>query len=337
MMDQAPRLERIAVLGAGAWGTALAQTAARGGRPVLLWTRAAEFAASLSTARRNARYLPDITLEPSITLTSGLEEALACDAVLAATPAQHLRAILRRGASAIRPGLPVAMCCKGIEQGTLALMSDVLAEEAPEAAPLVLSGPGFAKDVAGGLPTATTIAGAPGLAAALAHRLAGPSFRPYVTDDLIGAQIGGAVKNVIAIACGVALGRGLGESARAALITRGFAEMCRFGLALGARLETLNGLSGLGDLVLTCTSLSSRNTTLGYALGSGGSLSDALAGKGGLAEGAASAPAVKALAARCGVEMPICTAVAAILDGSAAVDQAIAALLARPLKAEGAG
>ena len=337
MMDTAQKLERIAVLGAGAWGAALAQTAARGGRPVVLWTRAPEFAERLMLERRNARYLPDITLERSIVATSDLEAALSCDAVLAATPAQHLRAILRQGAAAIRPGLPAVLCCKGVEQGTLALMSEVLAAEAPAAAPLVLSGPGFAKDVAGGLPTATTIAGAPALAAALAQRLAGPSFRPYVSDDLIGAQIGGAVKNVIAIACGVAQGRGLGESARAALITRGFAEMCRLGLALGARVETLNGLSGLGDLVLTCTSLASRNTTLGHALGSGKSLAEALAGKGGLAEGAASAPAVQALAARCGVEMPICTAVAAILDGGAAVDQAIAALLSRPLKAEGVG
>jgi len=325
---------RIGVLGAGAWGTALAQVAARAGGEVVLWAHAPETAASLAV-RRESAYLPGRPLHEAIVVTGDLAEAMACDAVLAATPAQHLRAVLAQGAPAARPGLPVTLCSKGVEQGTLALMSEVLQATAPQTQALVLSGPGFAREVAEGLPTATTIAGPIGLASALAQRLATPAFRPYVTDDVIGAEIGGAVKNVIAIACGVAAGKGLGESARAALITRGFAEMMRLGLALGARVETLNGLCGLGDLVLTCSSLQSRNTTLGHALGSGQTLEQALAGKRTVAEGAASAPAVTALAARAGVEMPICAAVARVLSGEVSVDHAILALLTRPLRAEG--
>lgn len=326
---------RIGVLGAGAWGTALAQVAARAGGEVVLWAHAPETAAAIAAARENIVYLPGCPLHPSIQVTNDLREAMACDAVLAATPAQHLRAVLLAGEAAVTGGLPITLCCKGVEQGTLALVSEVLEATIPQARGLVLSGPGFAREVAAGMPTATTIAGPAPLAAALAQRLATPAFRPYVTDDLIGAEIGGAVKNVIAIACGVAAGKGMGESARAALITRGFAEMMRLGVALGARVETLNGLCGLGDLVLTCSSLQSRNMALGFALGSGETLEQALAGKRTVAEGAASAPAVSALAARAGVEMPICAAVAKVLDGSLSVDHAIFALLSRPLRSEG--
>jgi glycerol-3-phosphate dehydrogenase (NAD(P)+) len=231
----------------------------------------------------------------------------------------------------------LVLCAKGVERGSLALMTDVLAEELPEIVPAVLSGPGFAKDVARGLPTATTIASPD---AALARRIVAtiglPTFRPYVADDLVGAEIGGAVKNVIAIACGVAEGRKLGDGARAALITRGFAELTRLGEAMGAKAETLSGLCGLGDLVLTCCSMTSRNTSLGAALGEGRSLKDVLAERRSVAEGAESAPAVVALAKKHGVEMPICEAVGAIVGERIGVDEAITALLSRPFKAENA-
>jgi glycerol-3-phosphate dehydrogenase (NAD(P)+) len=232
--------------------------------------------------------------------------------------------------------VPVVLCAKGVEQGSLALMTEVLAVEVPQARAAVLSGPGFARDVARGLPTATTIACADAaLGRALVAALGLPTFRPYLTDDLIGAEIGGAVKNVVAIACGVAEGRKLGDGARAALITRGFAELCRLGVAMGARAETLSGLCGLGDLVLTCASLTSRNTSLGAALGEGRTVAEVLAERRSVAEGVASAPAVVALAKKHGVEMPICAAVDDLLAGRVDVDAAIGALLSRPFRAEG--
>lgn len=328
---------RLGVLGAGAWGIALANVAARAGGEVILWTRFAEAASALQIHRESPNYLPGQPLHDAVSVTSEIGQALACEAVLCVSPAQFAREVLALSAPFIRAGLPIIMCCKGVERSSLALMSEVLAQTAPQARALVLSGPGFAKEVARGLPTATTIAGPAPLAESLARRLADPTFRPYVSEDLIGAQIGGAVKNVIAIACGIAQGAALGESARAALITRGFAEMTRLGMALGGRLETLNGLSGLGDLVLTCTSLASRNMALGFALGQGMSLQAAMEGKNSVAEGAASAPAVLHLARRAGVEMPICEAVADVLDGRASVAHAILALLARPLRGEGLG
>lgn len=335
-MKSSDGIEHVAVVGAGAWGTALAQVAAAGGRRVTLWAHEPETAEAILTRRENPLFLPGARLDAGIAATTDLDAACAADAVLAATPAQHMRATLRRLAPGLRPGLPVVLCAKGIEQGTLALMTEVLAQEAPQAAAAVLSGPGFAKDVVRGLPTATTIAAADAnLAHALAAALGSPTFRPYVTDDLIGAEIGGAVKNVIAIACGVAEGRQLGDGARAALITRGFAELCRLGRALGARTETLNGLCGLGDLVLTCSSVTSRNFALGVALGQGRTAAEALADKRSVAEGAATAPAVVALAARQGVEMPICAATAQVLAGRLSVDAAIHSLLMRPFKAEG--
>jgi glycerol-3-phosphate dehydrogenase (NAD(P)+) len=331
-----PPIETVAVLGGGAWGAALAQVAAAAGRRVLIWAFEPEVVEAINVRHENPAFLPGVTLNPAIAATADIVAAAGADLVLAAAPAQHLRGVLGALAGALPQGTPVALCAKGVEQESLCLMTEVLAATAPQAAPLVLSGPGFAKDVARGLPTATTIACAD---AELGRRVVAaiglPTFRPYLSDDLVGAEIGGSVKNVIAIACGVAEGRRLGDGARAALITRGFAELTRLGVAMGARLETLNGLCGLGDLVLTCASLSSRNTSLGAALGEGRALADILAERRSVAEGVASAPAVVALAARHGVEMPICAAVNAILSGALDIDGAIAALLSRPFKAEG--
>jgi len=342
MKDSADLTEKraigsLAVIGGGAWGTALAQVAAQAGRRVTLWAFEPEVVAGINAAHENAAFLPGAPLDHAILATSDLAAAAGADAILLAVPAQHARSVLRQLSAALKPGAPLVLCAKGVEQGTLALMTEVAAAEAPAARIAVLSGPGFAKDVVRGLPTATTIACKDeALGAALVAALGQPRFRPYLTDDLIGAEIGGAVKNVIAIACGVAEGRKLGEGARAALVTRGFAELVRLGVAMGARAETLNGLCGLGDLVLTCVSLSSRNTSLGAALGEGRALKDILAERRSIAEGVASAPAVTALAARHNVDMPICAAVDAILAGKLSVDGAIDALLARPFRAEGA-
>lgn len=328
--------ETVAVLGAGAWGTALAQVAAAAGRGVTIWAREAEVVEGINQNQENPLFLPGIKLNQVIRATSAIEEAAEADLILAVPPAQYMRSVLRSLKPHLAAGVPVVLCAKGVERSSLALMTDVLAEELPEVAPAVLSGPGFAKDVARGLPTATTIASPDQkLAERLVATVGLPTFRPYVADDLVGAEIGGAVKNVIAIACGVAEGRKLGDGARAALITRGFAELTRLGLAMGAKAETLSGLCGLGDLVLTCTSLTSRNTSLGAALGEGRKLAEILAERRSVAEGMESAPAVVALAAKYNVEMPICAAVDAIVGERISIDDAITALLARPFKAEG--
>lgn len=325
------------MIGAGAWGTALAQVAAAAGREVTIWALEAEVVAAVNGQRENKAFLPGIPLNPALRATSDLAEAAKAELILAAPPAQHMRPVLKALGSHLPSDAAVTLCAKGVERGTLALMTDVLAQELPAAKAAVLSGPGFAKDVARGLPTATTIASQD---AAYAQRVVAtiglPTFRPYVADDLIGAEIGGAVKNVIAIACGVAEGRKLGDGARAALITRGFAELTRLGLAMGAKAETLSGLCGLGDLVLTCASLTSRNTSLGAALGEGRALKDILGERRSVAEGAESAPAVVALAKKHGVDMPICEAVDAIIAGRINVDEAIHALLSRPFRAENA-
>ncbi|WP_395647051.1 NAD(P)H-dependent glycerol-3-phosphate dehydrogenase [Terricaulis sp.] len=327
--------QSVAVLGAGAWGTALAQVAAAAGRQVTIWALEPEVVEAVNTTHENTAFLPGIALNSAIRATGSLAEAARAELILAAPPAQHMRSVLRGLKAHLPPQPAIALCAKGVERGTLALMTDVLAAELPGAVPAVLSGPGFAKDVARGLPTATTIASPD---TALAQRIVAtiglPTFRPYVADDLIGAEIGGAVKNVIAIGCGVAEGRKLGDGARAALITRGFAELVRLGLAMGAKAETLNGLCGLGDLVLTCASLNSRNTSLGAALGEGRRLSDILAERRSVAEGMESAPAVVALAKKFNVDMPICAAVEAIVAERISVDDAIATLLSRPFKAE---
>jgi glycerol-3-phosphate dehydrogenase (NAD(P)+) len=328
-------MAHIGVVGAGAWGTALAQVAAKAGQQVTLWALEPEVVTSMQETHENTAFLPGIVLDDAITGTSDLGRMTDADVILAVVPAQFMRATLNRLAQYVREGTPVVLCSKGIEQGSLKLMTEVLAEELPYCIGAVLSGPSFAKDVALGLPTAVTLACEDAdLGASLVAMLGIATFRPYLTSDLIGAEIGGAVKNVLAIACGMAQGRGLGESARAALITRGFTEMTRLGVALGGNAKTLAGLCGLGDLVLTCSSVSSRNFSLGVALGEGQSLDEALSGKRSIVEGAATAPALLALAQSKGVSMPICEGVAAILAGRVGVAHAIEALLSRPFKAE---
>jgi glycerol-3-phosphate dehydrogenase (NAD(P)+) len=326
----------IGVMGGGAWGTALAQVAVRAGHRALLWAREREVVDAINIAHQNPLFLPGVLIEDAVAATADFADLAGADLILAVTPAQHLRAALTAFAPFARAAVPIVLCAKGVEAGSLKLMTEVLAEVLPGAAAAVLSGPSFAAEVARGLPTAVTLAaGSLDLARSIAERIATPSFRPYVATDLIGAEAGGAVKNVLAIACGVVEGRELGRSAHAALITRGFAELTRLAIALGGQAETVAGLCGLGDLVLTCSSPKSRNMAVGLALGRGESLETALAGKLSVAEGVASAPAVAALAARLGVETPICEAVRAILAGEVAVTPAINALLARPLKAEG--
>jgi glycerol-3-phosphate dehydrogenase (NAD(P)+) len=319
----------IGVLGGGAWGTALAQVVAAN-EDVVLWAREAEVVAGINARHANDDFLPGVVLSPRIRATGAIADLGVADLWLVVTPAQHLRQVLATAPLASTPTL--VLCAKGIEAGSLKLMAEVAADitDAPVA---VLSGPTFAGEVARGLPTAVTLAAsdtAPG--AALVQRLARPAFRPYLSDDVTGAEIGGAVKNVLAIACGVVEGAGLGLNARAALIARGFAEMTRFGLARGARAETLAGLSGLGDLVLTCSSTNSRNFALGVGIGRGAAASGLLATRT-VAEGAATAPVLVAAAAAAGVDMPIATAVARLLAGAPVADT-ISALLARPLTSE---
>lgn len=321
------------VVGAGAWGTALAQMLASDGREVVLWAREAELVDEINTARTNSLFLPSARLDPSIRATTDLAEMARIPVLLLVTPAQFLASVL----SGIgRDGGDVVLCSKGIEAGTGRLMADVASAAAPGAEIAVLSGPTFAHEVAAGLPTAVTLACAGGEAQwqRLSQAIARPTFRPYYSDDVTGAEIGGAVKNVLAIACGVVEGLGLGQNARAALISRGFAEMQRFGFALGARPETLSGLSGLGDLVLTCSSTSSRNFSLGKALGEGLSASDALGAKNSVAEGAFTAPVLAEIARNRGISMPIVEAVVTLLEGGAPAREVVAGLLSRPLKAE---
>jgi glycerol-3-phosphate dehydrogenase (NAD(P)+) len=323
------------VIGAGAWGTALAQVAGWAGLDVLLQAREPEVVESIRERRVNEAFLPGITLDDRVSVTSELSDLAGCDVILAVPPAQHMRSTLTAFAAHHRAGVPVILCSKGIERGSLKLMTDVLAETLPAAPAAVLSGPSFAGEVARGLPSAVTLACADeALGEELMWTLSAPGFRPYLASDLIGAEVGGAIKNVLAIACGMAEGRGLGRSAHAALITRGFAEMTRMGVALGGQAETVAGLCGLGDLVLTCSSPQSRNMSLGLALGQGQTVEQALAGKRSVAEGYESAPAVRELAARMGVDMPISLAVAALLSGETTVEAVIDNLLSRPLKAE---
>jgi glycerol-3-phosphate dehydrogenase (NAD(P)+) len=322
----------IGVIGAGAWGTALAQMLASDGRDVILWAYEPEVVTAINAEHRNPLYLPSATLAPTIRATAELAELAHLDTVLVVTPAQVLGKVLS-GLTAHPRDL--VLCSKGIEAGTGRMMSDVAAEAAPDSEIAVLSGPTFAHEVAAGLPTAVTLAceGGPKQWERLAPALARPTFRPYYTDDVIGAEIGGAVKNVLAIACGVVDGLGLGQNARAALITRGFAEMARFGAVYGASFDAIAGLCGLGDLVLTCSSTSSRNFSLGRALGQGMSAAEALADKRTVAEGAHTAPVLAGLAREKGVDMPITLAVADLLTGTPAA-AVVDALLARPLKAE---
>jgi len=326
--------QRIGVLGAGAWGTALAVVAQRAGRDVVIWARETEVAEALSRGEGNPVYLPGLSL-PAIEASSDMAVMAGVDAILAVVPAQFARpSYVTLDRHLTRP-TPVALCAKGVEQSSLKLQTDVLADILPQARPSVLSGPSFASDVARGLPTAVTLASAtPDDASAWIASIGLPTFRPYASTDLVGAEVGGAVKNVLAIACGICIGLGLGKSAHAALIARGFAEMTRLALALGGRAETVAGLSGLGDLVLTCSSEQSRNMSFGKAMGEGRSASDILAERKAVTEGAATAPALVQLARRQGVEMPISEAVARLLAGEVDVKAAMEALLNRPFKAE---
>ena len=286
---------RIAVIGAGAWGTALAQVAIGAGEAIL-WAREKEVAAEIAVGHENASFLPGIRLDPKLRATADLGEATkGAEAVLLVVPAQFLRRVARDLARTLAAGVPVVLCAKGIEATSGALMTEVAAETLPRHPLAVLSGPSFAHEVAKGLPTALVIASAvDGLAETMATRLARPTFRLYVSDDPVGAEIGGAVKNVLAIAAGIVEGAGLGDNARAAMITRGLAEMIRLGNALGARPETLSGLAGMGDLVLTCTGASSRNHRLGVALGKGQTVAEATSGSRAVVEGVASAHPVRA-------------------------------------------
>ena len=323
----------IGVIGAGAWGTALAQMLATDGREVLLWALEPELADEINASHTNSLFLPSATLAPTIRATSRLADAGECEILLLVTPAQHLAATMARMPSCPRD---LVLCAKGIEASTGRTMHEVATEAAPGSEIAVLSGPTFAHEVAAGMPTAVTLAcsGGPAQWERLAPAIARPAFRPYYSEDLVGAEVGGAVKNVLAIACGVVDGLGLGQNARAALIARGYAEMQRFGEALGAQRETLAGLCGLGDLVLTCSSTSSRNFSLGKALGEGQDPSALMSDRRTVAEGAHTAPVLAELARRHGVDMPIVAAVERLLAGAPA--KAVAAeLLTRPLTAEG--
>jgi glycerol-3-phosphate dehydrogenase (NAD(P)+) len=328
-------MQRIGIVGGGAWGTALAVTARRAGRDVVLWAREAEVVTAINQRHENPLFLPGIAIDPAIVATGDIAAAASADAVLLVVPAQHLRAVAGAIAPTLRPGAAVVICAKGVEEASGALMSEVAAAALSGARLAVLSGPTFAGEVARGLPTAVTLATVDqALGGALIAALGTRSFRPYLSADVVGAEIGGAVKNVLAIACGIVAGRRLGDNARAALITRGLAEMVRLAHAKGGRAETLMGLSGLGDLTLTCTALQSRNHSLGFALGEGTALDEILARRRSVAEGVSSAAAVTALARRLGVDMPIVAAVDAILHHGADIDGSIASLLARPFRGE---
>jgi glycerol-3-phosphate dehydrogenase (NAD(P)+) len=324
-----PSFRSVAVIGAGAWGTALAGVAARAGRDVVLYARQPERAAEIAATRANPK-LSGARLDANVEVTGDIARAAAADIILIATPAQNLREAVAALAPHLARATPVVACAKGIERGTHKFMTEVIAETARDAMPAILSGPSFALDVARGLPTAVTLAAKDeALAGALVQALGSPTFRPYHTTDVRGVEIGGAAKNVLAIAAGIVVGRKFGASAQAALTTRGFSEMARLGRACGARSETLAGLSGLGDLILTCSSPQSRNFTLGMALGRG-----ERPPRDKLAEGEFTAPVLVELAASQQVDMPVSQAVAAILSGATTIDEAIESLLTRPFKAE---
>jgi glycerol-3-phosphate dehydrogenase (NAD(P)+) len=328
--------QKFGIIGGGAWGTALSMALTRAGRDVLLWLREVEVVEEIRKTRENKTFLPDVKLDPSIGVTSDLGDLKDCDAFLLVAPVQHTRSLLASFASVgASPRAPVVVCSKGIEQKTLVLPSQMVREFLPQHPVAVLSGPTFAAEVAREQATALTLAiEDQNLGRDLLAAIGSTNFRPYLSNDVVGAETGGAVKNVIAIASGIATGFGLGDNARAALITRGLAEMARLVLALGGRAETLMGLSGLGDLVLTCSGLQSRNMSLGLALGQGKSLQEIMASRVSVAEGVFSSASVAALAEKMGVEMPIVAAVDAILNQGSGVKETIANLLARPFKDE---
>jgi glycerol-3-phosphate dehydrogenase (NAD(P)+) len=323
---------KLGVIGGGAWGTALAQVAAAGGRETMLWAREPEVVEAINGSHENSPFLPRVPLSPAIRASTDLADLRGCDAWLVVTPAQHMRSVLEAAGDCDKP---LVLCSKGIEEKSGELLHHVAAQACPRARVAVLSGPTFAHEVVRGLPTAVTLAASDAdLAERLRDRIAQPTFRIYVSDDVAGAEIGGAVKNVLAIACGVVEGKGLGQNARAALIGRGFAEMTRFGMALGAKRDTLAGLSGLGDLVLTCSSTSSRNYSLGKGIGEGRSAAELLSDRKTVAEGAFTAPVLARLARERGIDMPIVEAVDALIAGRVNVDQVLGALLSRPPRPE---
>jgi glycerol-3-phosphate dehydrogenase (NAD(P)+) len=326
---------KIGIVGGGAWGTALATVAARAGADTLIWARESDVVDSINRDHENTMFLAGVPLAADIRATSQYADLADRDALLLVTPAQALRPVLTDLSGHLRDGVPLVVCSKGIERSSNKLMSAVLEDVLPHANGLMLSGPSFAADVARGLPTAVTLAGRDEAhAMPVAEMLSISTFRPYLSGDIIGAQVGGAIKNVLAIACGIVDGKGLGASARAALTTRGFAELSRFGAALGARPETLAGLSGLGDLILTCNSAQSRNMSLGMELGRGQSIDDVLGGRNSVSEGVYTAGVVNEMARQRNIEMPICAAVHGIVEGEIDVDAAIEKLLTRPIRAE---
>jgi glycerol-3-phosphate dehydrogenase (NAD(P)+) len=322
------KIEKLAVIGGGAWGTALAQVAAQGGRETLLWALEDDVVTAVNRIHENPVYLKGIKLDPAIRATSNFSDLGSADAWLVVTPAQHMRAVLKRSPC---PNMPLVLCSKGIEEGSGKLLHEVAHEVCPTSPVAVLSGPTFAHEVAAGLPTAVTLACEDkDVGDSIRQRINLPAFRTYLTDDVAGAEVGGAVKNVLAIACGVAEGRGLGQNARAALIARGFAEMIRFGEAMGGRRETLAGLSGLGDLVLTCSSASSRNFSLGVAIGQGKNIADLMKDRRTVAEGAHTAPVLNRIAVERGIDMPLVGAVLDLLEGRVKIGELLETLLSRP-------
>lgn len=325
-------IESLGVIGAGAWGTALAQVAAGAGRETLLWALEEDVVESVNRDHENTHYLPGVPLSPVIRATNDLAELDRCDAWLVVTPAQHMRSVLEK---APHSGHPLVLCSKGIEERSGEMLHHVARQACPDTPIAVLSGPSFAHEVAAGLPTAVTLACEdPALAEALRERISLPTFRIYLSDDVVGAEVGGAVKNVLAIACGVVEGQGLGLNARAALIARGFAEMTRFGLAFGARPETLTGMCGLGDLVLTCSSTSSRNFSLGKGIAEGRSIAELMSDRRTVAEGAFTAPVLRRIADEHQIDMPIVAAVDDLLAGRSSVEAVLEALMTRPQRAE---
>ncbi|PCJ58942.1 MAG: glycerol-3-phosphate acyltransferase [Rhodospirillaceae bacterium] len=322
---------RIGVVGAGAWGTALALAVRRAGSETVLYAHEPSTVAAIQNTHENPTFLPGIQIDADIQATGDLGVVAKADILLLAAPAQHLRTTCEALAPYAKPETPLIICAKGIEEKSGALMSDILAETLPDMPCAILSGPTFAAEVARGLPTAVTLACEdPKIGQKLQQAIGSPRFRPYFSKDVIGAQIGGAVKNVLAIACGIVEGRGFGDNARAALITRGLVEIACLGVALGAQAKTFMGLSGLGDLTLTCSSRQSRNLSLGVALGEGTPLKQILAGRKAVTEGVFTARAIPDLAARLGIDMPIAMAVRDVLHRGADIDQTIEDLLSRP-------
>ncbi|NNC48576.1 MAG: NAD(P)-dependent glycerol-3-phosphate dehydrogenase [Sphingomonas sp.] len=325
-------IEKLAVIGGGAWGTALAQVVATGGRETILWAREDDVVEAINKIHENPIYLKGLKLDPAIRATGRFTDLTSCDAWLVVTPAQHMRTVLSYCPC---PKMPLILCSKGIEGKSGKLLHDVARDVCPTSPIAVLSGPTFAHEVAAGLPTAVTLACEDEtLGEQIRDRIALPTFRTYLTDDVAGAEIGGAIKNVLAIGCGIVDGKGLGQNARASLIARGFAEMIRFGEAMGARRDTMAGLSGLGDLVLTCSSTASRNYSLGVAIGEGQNAADLMKDRTTVAEGAHTAPVLKKLADDKGIDMPITQAVAALLSAQLTIDEALEKLLSRPPRPE---